>query len=86
MSSERHRLSHEGHYEPVGDIELSPGSHRLELLYRAADFAPGSGGPPFPLGPLYVVQASDPTVDLVPPERAGRLCGQRLDWIESVTR
>jgi hypothetical protein len=86
VSSERHRLSHSGHYEPLGEAELSRGAHRLDVRYRPAELAPGSGGPAFELGPLYVVPASSPSVALVPPARARSLCGQRLDWIESVTR
>jgi hypothetical protein len=86
VATRRHRLSHDGHYEPLGEIELTQGSHRLEVRYRPAELAPGSGGPPLRLGPLYVVEPSSPRVDVVPPARAGRLCGERLDWIESVTR
>jgi hypothetical protein len=86
ISSERHRLSHSGHYEPLGEAELSRGAHRLDVRYRPADLAPGSGGPAFELGPLYVVPAADPSVVLASPARARSLCGQRLDWIESVTR
>ncbi|MGH2979763.1 MAG: hypothetical protein ACRDLQ_09025, partial [Solirubrobacterales bacterium] len=85
VSSRRHRLSHEGHHEPLVQINLTPGSHRLEIRYRRAEPAPGSGGPAFPLGPLYVVQAANPRVEAVPPGRARQLCGRRLDWIESVT-
>ena len=87
VSAERHRLSHAGHFEPLGRIDLARGSHRVAIRYRPAAAAPGSGGPAFPLGPLYVVPASDPRVELVPPARAARrLCGRRLDWIESVSR
>jgi hypothetical protein len=85
VSSRRHRLSHDGHYEPLGEIDLARGLHRIAIRYRAADLAPGSGGPAFPLGPLYLVQASNPGVDVVAPARARQLCGQRLDWIESVS-
>ena len=46
---------------------LSPGSHRVEVRYRPAELAPGSGGPAFPLGPLYVVEPANPRVDVVPP-------------------
>jgi hypothetical protein len=86
VATRRHRLSHDGHYEPLADVELARGSHQVEVRYRPAELAPGSGGPAFPLGPLYVVQPSSPRVDVVPPERAGRLCRERLDWIESVSR
>jgi hypothetical protein len=85
VSRKRHRLSHARHYEPLGETFLSRGQHRVEIRYQPAALAPGSGGPPFPLGPLYAVQASSPRVEMVPPSRWRRLCGQRLDWIESVT-
>jgi hypothetical protein len=85
VSRLRHRLSHAGHYEPLGEVNLPRGVHRVELRYEAADLAPGSGGPAFPLGPLYLAQASNPRIVVVPPGRARRLCAQQLDWIESVT-
>jgi hypothetical protein len=84
VSRKAHRLSHAGYHEPLGEVELTRGPHRIEVRYRPAGLAPGSGGPAFPLGPLYVVQAADPGVEVVSPERARRLCGRRLDWIESV--
>ena len=86
VATRRHRLSHAGYYEPLGEVELARGSHRVEIRYRPAVLAPGSGGHAFPLGPLYVVEPSDPHVDVVPPAGPARLCGQRLDWIESVSR
>jgi hypothetical protein len=86
VSSRRHRLNHEGQYEPLGQIDLSRGSHRIGLRYRPADLAPGSGGPAFPLGPLYVVRESNPRIKVVSPARARALCGRRLDWMESVSR
>jgi hypothetical protein len=85
IARERHRLSHAGHYEPLGNVRLPRGAHRIAIRYRRTEEAPGSGGPPFPLGPLYLVQASNPSVVVVPPGRARPLCRQRLDWIESVT-
>jgi hypothetical protein len=85
VATRRHRLSHTGYHEPLGEVELARGSHRVEIRYRPAELAPGSGGPSFPLGPLYVVEPSNPRVDVVAPRRAGLLCGQRLDWIESVS-
>jgi hypothetical protein len=86
ISSRRHRLSHAGQFEPLGEVELTRGSHRLELRYRPADAAPGSGGRPFALGPVYVVPVSTPRVERLPPSDARRLCGRRLDWIEAISR
>jgi hypothetical protein len=86
VSEERHRISHAGHFEPLGEVELARGSHRVAIRYRPASAAPGSGGPAFALGPIYVVPAADPRVEVVAPRSARRLCGQRLDWIESVSR
>jgi hypothetical protein len=85
VTSLRHHLSHAGQHEPLGGVELGRGSHRVEVRYRPAVAAPGSGGPAFPLGPLYLVKATAPLVELFPPRAAQRLCRQRLDWIESVT-
>ena len=86
VSRRRHRLSHEGHHEVLGEVQLSRGSHRVEIRYRPAELAPGSGGRAFRLGPLYLVPATESRVELVSPRNARRLCGLRLDWIESVSR
>ena len=63
-STRRHRLSHQGHYEPLGQIDLAAGRTASELRYRPAELAPGSGGPAFPLGPLYVVRESNPRIEV----------------------
>ena len=86
VTQRRHRLNHAGYYEPVGEARLRPGRHRIEVRYEPVALAPGDGGAAFALGPLYVVQSSDPRIERVGPERARRLCGQRLDWIESIAR
>ena len=86
VATRRHRLNHAGYHEPLGEARLTAGRHRIDVRYRPVPLAPGDGGPPFAIGPLYVVQSSNPRVELVAPTRARRLCGQRLDWMESVAR
>jgi hypothetical protein len=83
----RHWLSHTGPYQPLGDLQLGPGSHRVTLDYSEGDLHPGSGGRPFPLGPLLVGQGSaERAISFVSPADARSLCGRRLDWVEAVAR
>jgi hypothetical protein len=84
-ADERHRLSHAGQFEPMGEAQLEAGPHRLTLRYGPADLHPGSDGEPFPLGPLALARATaEEPVEYVRPRDARSLCGKRLDWVEAV--
>jgi hypothetical protein len=84
LSSERNALSHSGQYTPIGEATLTAGVHRLTLRYGEADLHPGSGDPPFHLGPLVLATRPDTSVRYVHPRDARSLCGMPLDWIESL--
>ncbi len=85
VSSSRHLLSHAEQLEPLVDVRLSRGSHRLELHYGEANLHPGSDGEPLPLGPLVVSPVTaELAITYVQPRRAPSLCGRRLDWIEAL--
>ena len=58
----RNQLSHPGPLTPLGEAELSRGPHRISIHYDGADLHPGSGGPPYRMGPLVLGQT---TADLV---------------------
>jgi hypothetical protein len=58
--------------------------HRVTLRYGDADLHPGSGDPPFYLGPLVLATDEEPTVRYLPAAKARSLCGMRLDWIEAL--
>jgi hypothetical protein len=82
----RHELSHGGHWVPMGALTLEPGLHRFRLSYEEGDLHPGSGGQPFPLGPLALTpETINGRVMYVPAKEARRLCGKRLDWVEAVS-
>jgi hypothetical protein len=69
-----------------GEVDLAAGGHDFELELAGQTLAPGSGGPPEPIGPL-VLSPSEPgdlEVREVRPDEAALLCGQRLDWVESI--
>jgi len=76
----------DGQYLGLGRVELRAGPHVARLTYADASMAPGSGGPAYPIGPLALspVNAVDPPLLRVAPAAAGRLCGQRLDWLEAL--
>jgi hypothetical protein len=69
-----------------GRARLSAGGHRVQLLEGGPSLAPGTGGPPPPLGPLVLspADAASPRIVQVPAARAEQLCGQRLDWLEAL--
>jgi hypothetical protein len=69
----------------LGEARLRAGTHTVELTLDGQSPAPGSGGPPEPIGPLVLspVGAGDPVVLTVPAADAARLCGRNLDWIEA---
>ena len=81
------RLNNLGAFMRFGRIQLTAGTHKIELTYDDDGLAPGQRGQeaqPLVLGPLVL---SAETADLapfsVPVARAAELCGKRLDWIEA---
>jgi hypothetical protein len=85
LAAARDRLSHLGVYTPLGARKLAAGVHRVVLRYSAASLRPGSGGAPFPLGPLIVSRYTDELpVTYVQPTKASSLCGKSLDWVEAI--
>jgi hypothetical protein len=84
VSTHRHELSHSGQYAPLGQALLTAGVHRVALHYGEADLHPGSGDPPFYLGPLVLARPEDVSVRYVSGPDARSLCGEPLDWIEAL--
>jgi hypothetical protein len=79
-------LNHPGIATPLGEANLTAGSHRLGLRYRAATLSPGSGGPVDAIGPIVLDPITGaPSVTYVQPGEARSLCGKNLDWLEAVT-
>ncbi len=54
IGSARHQLSSEGQYVPLGEVELEPGAHTVELRQTSSWLDPGSGGPAWSIGPLVL--------------------------------
>lgn len=79
----RHQLNWTGNTTPAGLVTLSPGQHELTLDYSASVLQPGSGGGPWPLGPVYLSLAGA-EVRFIDPFDAREICGKRLDWLEVV--
>jgi hypothetical protein len=87
LAGARDRLNHPGVDTPLGEADLAPGIHDLQIRYETADLRPGSGGPPFALGPLILSRfTADLPVRYVQPANARSLCGTQLDWLEAVAR
>jgi hypothetical protein len=84
VSSRRHELSHSGQYEPLGRTLMTAGVHRITLHYGEADLHPGSGDPPFYLGPVVLAGPDQSSVRHVNARNARSLCGQRFDWLEAL--
>ena len=80
----RHELNNEGQYVRLGEAELDPGVHEVEVRIAGPDLHPGSAGQDGELGPLSM-SSTDPAqtrLVSVPASRARSLCGRRWDWIE----
>jgi hypothetical protein len=69
-----------------GQVSLRAGEHEFELVLDDQTLAPGSGGPPEPVGPLVLDPAAneDPPVRELPAARAEELCDRHLDWVEAL--
>jgi hypothetical protein len=84
VSAQWHQLSHSGQYLPLGETPLTAGVHRVALRYGDEDLRPGSGDPPFYLGPLVLAPPGGSSLRFVSPRDARSLCDKRLDWVEAL--
>lgn len=86
VGSVSHQLNPAQQFLYFGDHPLRAGTHDVLLSYGGQTLAPGSGGPPEPIGPLVVSSArnQDPPVTVVPSSQASSLCGKHLDWVEAL--
>lgn len=86
VGSVRDQLNEAKQFLYFGRAPLEAGSHEVELVLDDQTLAPGSGGPPEPIGPLVLDPAAneDAPVRELPASRAAELCGERLDWIEAL--
>jgi hypothetical protein len=82
VAKANHRLNPTDQFQPMTDVELAKGRHRLVLSYEN-DPHPLAR----PIGPVVLSKGTaDSPVTLVSPRDAVSLCGQRLDWIEALGR
>ena len=81
----RNQLNEAKQFLYFGRVALEAGPHEAELVLAAQTLAPGSGGPPEPIGPLVLSPAGneDPPLRELPAARADELCGRHLDWVEA---
>ena len=57
VGTAQHQLDHAGQYVPLAGVSLAAGRHVVELRRRSPILQPGSGGDPWPLGPLALSPA-----------------------------
>jgi hypothetical protein len=77
-------LNWDSYGTPMPPVNLSAGSHTLEVSYSPG-FGPGQGQSPVTFGPVQLSQQGpEAPVEYLPASNALVLCGQRLDWIEAV--
>jgi hypothetical protein len=75
-----------GQWLPAGEISLTRGRHRFELVRGGGTLAPGDGHVG-ELGPLLLERADRTrSLERVAPAQARQLCGRPWDWIERVGR
>jgi hypothetical protein len=82
-----HVLNNDGGYLSLAEVDLEGGSSTASVRLGGSDLHPGSGGPQAALGPL-VLGPSRTDLEPVSTPRGEwrRLCGERLDWVEAVSR
>lgn len=81
------QLNQSGQFLLLGRRQLDAGTHIARIEYAGQSLAPGSGGPPLPIGPLVLspAAAANPPVLRLPSSRATELCGRQFDWIEALS-
>jgi len=86
VGSVRNQLNNRGDYVLLAEMRLTRGTHRMAIRFHAPDLHPGSGGEPYPIGPLALSRqdAGDTRVARFLRANALRLCGRRWDWIEAL--
>lgn len=86
VGSSGYQLNANRQFLDLGRARFAAGRHVVELTLEGQSLAPGSGGPPEPIGPLVLSPASaeDPPVLELPATRARELCGRNLDWVEAL--
>jgi len=79
------QLNNLGQYVELATTDLAAGRHTLRLHFEPHRLRPGTGGADYGSGPL-VVAPTEParTVKVLSSERARRLCGRELDWVEAL--
>jgi hypothetical protein len=86
IGSVEQQLNESQQFLYFGSALLGSGLHEIELVLDGQTLAPGSGGPPEPIGPLVLspVANEDPPLREVPTAQAQTLCGGHLDWVEAL--
>lgn len=86
IGSVEQQLNESQQFLYFGSALLGSGLHEIELVLDGQSLAPGSGGPPEPIGPLVLspVANEDPPLREVPATEARTLCGKHLDWVEAL--
>ncbi len=86
VGSVEEQLNESGQFLYFGQARLGGSEHAVELTLDGQSLAPGSGGPPEPIGPLVLSPATvaDPPLLRLPAARAQELCGRDLDWAEAL--
>lgn len=81
----RGELQYDGQWLHVGSRPLAAGEHLISVHSTGGDLVPGSGGDPYPLGPVALSpSAARGALTSVASARATSLCNRSLDWIEAV--
>jgi hypothetical protein len=70
-------------WHQVGELRLSPGSHRVVMRRGGGGLAPGDGFVGT-LGPVAFEPPLPEPIARMPAAKARELCGRRVDWIERV--
>ncbi|HEX6665461.1 MAG TPA: hypothetical protein VF081_02570 [Solirubrobacterales bacterium] len=86
IGSVEQQLNESQQFLYFGSALLGSGLHEIDLVLDGQSLAPGSGGPPEPIGPLVLgpLANEDPPLLDVSAAQAQTLCGKDLDWVEAL--
>jgi hypothetical protein len=86
VESRATQLNNAGQWTPFGSLMLARGPHTVTVHYDESGLLPGSGAPPFAMGPVaFSPSGSGEAVVYADSSEAATLCERTLDWVEAVS-
>jgi len=87
VGSLKNSLNPRDQYEEIGELDLTKGSHKVEIKRQGTTLEPGNGSSAGTLGPVLIVSKDQQPykIDTVTEDNYRDLCSKRMDWLEIVS-